>query len=101
MFNVKNCKRCLYQWGSRLPTDPVRCPNCGNTKWWLEAGACVRGRPHKYGIDKMLVGEHSTWEYEGANYVSMFQTINNYGRRHKKVFEFENHGLSFSVKRVK
>lgn len=27
------CQRCGHKWYRRLPEKPMRCPECGNTKW--------------------------------------------------------------------
>lgn len=37
MFTVYKCKRCDYDWASRLPETPLRCARCKRLNWQVPA----------------------------------------------------------------
>lgn len=38
-LRAKECRRCGYEWNSRIPTEPVKCPRCQSPNWNAEAVA--------------------------------------------------------------
>ena len=103
---ICNCLRCGHEWASRKVSRPGRCASCGAKYWWrvaripkLYPPPLRPGRPTKYPVHLLNVGQQVTLEWPG-NIVSMKQSISAYARRHNKQFKLISTIGGLKVSRV-
>ena len=107
-MELLNCKRCGHNWYRRKLRLPDRCAKC-NVKHWDRPKrvpapfipAARVGRPNKYRVDILNIGQGITIPYEtSAEIPSIKQAIHAYGRRHGKRFAIAGAVEGLKIKRL-
>lgn len=91
---ICKCVRCGHEWATRKATRPTRCGRC-SAKYWYRPARVPRikpvphsvGRPAKYPVHVLNVGEIMILPIINDNVPSMRQSISAYGRRKGKRYE--------------
>ena len=104
---ICKCLRCGHEWASRKLSRPDRCAGCYAKYWWREKRAPrvyttpgPVGRPHKYPVHLLNIGQTLTVDHTISNPLSARQAIAAYGRRSGRRFEVGFTPAGMSVKRI-
>lgn len=94
MLTICKCLRCGHDWASRRYARPPRCAGCGAKYWWRKArkkkGTALSaglGRPRKYRVDVLKVGQKMTLPRDMGGLQSMRCAINAYAQKTKRAFK--------------
>ena len=106
-MKIHRCERCGHEWASRKLTRPDRCAKCVAKYWWRKARVPKPqvpkkkiGKPNKYPIHLLNIGESMTLERDGLNVLSMKQSVGAFARRHGRRFEMRQNVAGYKIKRL-
>jgi len=88
-------------------SKPDRCARCTAKYWWREKRKLkpkrklqAVGRPCKYPVHVLNIGESMVLDRENLNVLSMKQSVMAYARRHGKQFELRQALEGYKIKRI-
>jgi len=107
-MEIYKCVRCGHEWASRKLSRPDRCAGCTRPNWWRAVRiARIRpdavrpvGKPCKYAVHLLNIGQQMTFPYEGLNVVSAKNSMLRRAKRLGFVLEFKTSGAGLTVTRV-